>query len=120
MAITKKWAANGIKTPIPTDPQGDNLVNYDEGFTTPYRTPIKDGGVPIGMGIFNQLMFDITDETDSSTLNGWVMEHLGRIPDVGDKFNAHGLEITIKAADGRRVNEINVVHTPVKPEKGTK
>ena len=65
-------------------------------------------------------MFDITDETDSSTLNGWVMEHLGRIPDVGDKFSAHGLEITIKAADGRRVNEINVVHTPVKPEKGTK
>ena len=40
MAITKKWAANGIKTPIPNDPQGDNLVNYDEGFTTPYRTPI--------------------------------------------------------------------------------
>lgn len=65
-------------------------------------------------------MFDITDETDSSTLNGWVMEHLGRIPDVGDKFSAHGLEITIKAADGRRVNEINVVHTPAQPEKGTK
>ena len=65
-------------------------------------------------------MFDITDETDSSTLNGWVMEHLGRIPDVGDKFSAHGLEITIKAADGRRVNEINVVHTPAQPEKDTK
>ena len=40
MAITKKWAGNGIKTPIPTDPQVDNLVNYDEGFSTPYRTPI--------------------------------------------------------------------------------
>ena len=65
-------------------------------------------------------MFDITDETDSSTLNGWVMEHLGRIPDIGDKFSAHGLEITIKAADGRRVNEINVVHTPAQPEKDTK
>ena len=62
MAITKIWAANGIKSPIPATPQGDNLVNYDEGFTTPYRTPIKDGGVPIGMGTFNQLMFDITDE----------------------------------------------------------
>ena len=71
MAITKKWAANGIKTPIPNDPQGDNLVNYDEGFTTPYRIPIKDGGVPIGMGTFNQLMFDITDEIiqNKSTLN---------------------------------------------------
>ena len=65
-------------------------------------------------------MFDITDETDSSTLNGWGMEHLGRIPDIGDKFSAHGLEITIKAADGRRVNEINVVHTPAQPEKDTK
>ena len=65
-------------------------------------------------------MFDITDETDSSTLNGWVMEHLGRIPDIGDKFSAYGLEITIKAADGRRVNEINVVHTPAQPEKDTK
>ena len=48
------------------------------------------------------------------------MEHLGRIPDIGDKFSAHGLEITIKAADGRRVNEINVVHTPAQPEKDTK
>lgn len=71
MAITKIWAANGIKSPIPATPQGDNLVNYDEGFTTPYRTPIKDGGVPIGMGTFNQLMFDITDEIiqNKSTLN---------------------------------------------------
>lgn len=62
-------------------------------------------------------MFDITDETDSSTLNGWVMEHLGRIPDVGDKFSAHGLEITITAADGRRVNEIKVARIPAQPEK---
>lgn len=71
MAITKIWAANGIKSPIPATPQGDNLVNYDEGFTAPYRTPIKDGGVPIGMGTFNQLMFDITDEIiqNKSTLN---------------------------------------------------
>lgn len=71
MAITKIWAANGIKSPIPATPQGDNLVNYDEGFTTPYRMPIKDGGVPIGMGTFNQLMFDITDEIiqNKSTLN---------------------------------------------------
>ena len=71
MAISKRWAANGIKTPIPNDPQGDNLVNYDEGFTPPYRTPIKDGGVPIRLDIFNQLMFDITDEVieNKKTLN---------------------------------------------------
>ena len=84
MAITKKWAANGIKTPIPNDPQGDNLVNYDEGFTTPYRTPIKDGGVPIGMGTFNQLMFDITDEIiqNKSTLNQVAQQINGVIDDT--------------------------------------
>lgn len=84
MAITKKWAANGIKTPIPTDPQGDNLVNYDEGFTTPYRTPIKDGGVPIGMGTFNQLMYDITDEVieNKKTLNQVAQQMNGVIDDT--------------------------------------
>ena len=84
MAITKKWAANGIKTPIPTDPQGDNLVNYDEGFTTPYRTPIKDGGVPIGMGTFNQLMYDITDEVieNKKTLNQVAQQLNGVIDDT--------------------------------------
>ena len=83
MAITKKWAGNGIKTPIPNDPQGDNLVNYDEGFTTPYRTPIKDGGVPIGMGTFNQLMFDITDEVieNKKTLNQVAQQINGIIDD---------------------------------------
>lgn len=84
MALTKKWAANGIKTPIPNDPQGDNLVNYDEGFTQPYRTPIKDGGVPIGMGTFNQLMFDITDEVieNKKTLNQVAQQMNGVIDDT--------------------------------------
>ena len=84
MAISKRWAGNGIKTPIPNDPQGDNLVNYDEGFTTPYRTPIKDGGVPIGMGTFNQLMFDITDEIiqNKSTLNQMAQQINGVIDDT--------------------------------------
>lgn len=84
MAITKRWAANGIKTPIPNDPQGDNLVNYDEGFTPPYRTPIKDGGVPIRLDIFNQLMFDITDEIiqNKSLINQLAQQFNGLIDDT--------------------------------------
>ena len=84
MAISKRWAANGIKTPIPNDPQGDNLVNYDEGFTPPYRTPIKDGGVPIRLDIFNQLMFDITDEVieNKKTLNQLAQQFNGLIDDT--------------------------------------
>ena len=84
MAISKRWAANGIKTPIPNDPQGDNLVNYDEGFTQPYRTPIKDGGEPIRLDVFNQLMFDITDEIIGikSTINQVMQQFNGLIDDT--------------------------------------
>ena len=84
MAISKRWAANGIKTPIPNDPQGDNLVNYDEGFTQPYRTPIKDGGAPIRLDIFNQLIFDITDEVIGikSTINQLAQQFNGLIDDT--------------------------------------
>ena len=84
MARSKRWAANGIKTPIPNDPQGDNLVNYDEGFTPPYRTPIKDGGVPIRLDIFNQLIFDITDEVIGikSTINQLAQQFNGLIDDT--------------------------------------
>ena len=84
MAISKRWAVNGIKTPIPNDPQGDNLVNYDEGFTQPYRIPIKDGGVPIRLDIFNQLIFDITDEIIGikSTINQVVQQFNGLIDDT--------------------------------------
>ena len=84
MAISKRWAVNGIKTPIPNDPQGDNLVNYDEGFTQPYRIPIKDGGVPIRLDIFNQLIFDITDEIIGikSTINQVAQQLNGVIDDT--------------------------------------
>ena len=103
MAITKKWAANGIKTPIPNDPQGDNLVNYDEGFTTPYRTPIKDGGVPIGMGTFNQLMFDITDEVieNKKTLNQVAQQLNGVIDDTQTTLTSTWSSVKISAEIGQ-------------------
>ena len=53
--------------------------------------------------------FDIEFESDSISLGGWVMDQLGRIPNVNDSFCFENLEITIKELDAHRVSYVTVV-----------
>ncbi|MDR1605449.1 MAG: hemolysin family protein [Gracilibacteraceae bacterium] len=50
----------------------------------------------------------IAEESQASTVNGWIIEQLGRIPPEGETFAYEGLEIKIHKADSRRVLEIIV------------
>lgn len=52
--------------------------------------------------------FGLDDDTECSTVGGWVMEHLGRIPNEGDSFTFDDLNITVTKTDYRRVLEIEV------------
>lgn len=52
--------------------------------------------------------FDITDPSDATTVSGWVMEHLDKIPEKGDKFEYEGLAITVSKVDQRRAEEITI------------
>ena len=45
-------------------------------------------------------------DCDASTVSGWVIEQLGRVPKDGDRFQADGLDVTVTRADQRRVLEI--------------
>ena len=47
-------------------------------------------------------------ECDSTTVSGWVMEQLGKIPQQGDRFTYEDLEVTVSKTDQRRVLEIIV------------
>lgn len=49
------------------------------------------------------------DDTTASTISGWVMERIGRVPEPGDRFTAEGLDVTITKVEHRRVMEIQVV-----------
>lgn len=60
-------------------------------------------------------LFEIKGECEASTVSGWVLEQIDRIPKQGDHFIAEGLEVTVTAVDNRRVIEINV--KPVPQEK---
>ena len=65
-------------------------------------------------------LYDLFDmkpgqEYDASSVSGWVMEEIGRVPDVGDRFQADGLAVCVTRVEHRRVMEIRV--RPLPPEK---
>ncbi len=52
--------------------------------------------------------FIITEETDASTINGWVVENIDKIPAVGDKFDLDNLTVTVTQAENQKATEIVV------------
>ena len=54
-------------------------------------------------------LFSLQGEQDATTVSGWVMEQLGRVPQVGDSFTAEGLEVNVTRMDHHRLLEIRVV-----------
>lgn len=62
--------------------------------------------------------FPEEDIGDSATVNGWVMDQLGKIPEVGDRFDYDRLSVEVTAVDGRRASEILLtVHPAEEDEK---
>ncbi len=54
--------------------------------------------------------FDIKEDEDSdaTTVNGWLMEQTDKIPELGDKFDYDNLTVTITKVDGPKADEIEV------------
>lgn len=57
-------------------------------------------------------LFHIDEEFDCTTVSGWVVQNLQKIPDPGDCFTYENLEITVLKTDMRRVLEIEVKVIP--------
>ena len=60
--------------------------------------------------------FDISYDEENSSVNGWVMDELGKIPEVGDKFSFENLDVTVTETDDRRVVEIEVIVNEIEDE----
>ena len=50
-------------------------------------------------------LFDLRDETDASTVNGWLIEETGALPKVGDCFYVKDVMVKILKADHKRILE---------------
>lgn len=77
--------------------------------------PAEDGGfIVLGATELQEMMERFGCETtcEASTVSGWVMEALGRIPAVGDTFTADGLTATVTGMDANHPEEIRITPLP--------
>ena len=65
-------------------------------------------------------IFGVKDDTDSSTVSGWVLGKCGHIPVEGETFEADGLQITVTKVEKNRLLEICVVELEQPEEDGEK
>ncbi len=56
-------------------------------------------------------------ESSYSTMNGWSLECLEHIPEVGERFTFGILEVTVKAMDDQRVTKLSVKKIPAEHEE---
>lgn len=62
-------------------------------------------------------MFDIRLESDETSVGGWVMKELDKIPEEGDSFTYDNVEVVVTKTDSKRVLEIEAtVHVRVDGE----
>ena len=48
------------------------------------------------------------EEKEISTVNGWVMQNIDKIPEVDDTFEKDGLIARVLTVDGRRAQDIKI------------
>ncbi len=56
--------------------------------------------------------FNLSCETESNTVSGWILEQLEKIPEEGDAFDYENLHVFVTKTDSRRVLEIVVKVDP--------
>lgn len=61
--------------------------------------------------------FDVSDDVDASTVNGWIVVKLDKIPEVGDHFTYDRLEIKVTAATDKKALEANIKVRPKADEE---
>jgi CBS domain containing-hemolysin-like protein len=54
------------------------------------------------------LGFRLSGDDTFSTLAGYVLQQLGRLPSAGDTFTSEGLHFEVVAMDGARIGRLKV------------
>ncbi|MGN0479569.1 MAG: HlyC/CorC family transporter [Hominenteromicrobium sp.] len=56
--------------------------------------------------------FGIDAEAEASTINGWVIEQLDRIPEKGDSFDFENLHVVVEETEYQRAARVRISVTP--------
>lgn len=82
----------------------------------PAPAPPADGALVLdgatAIGDVNERLGLALDDTDYTTLGGYLFGQLGRLPTAGDRVRAGGREFEISEMEGRRVRRVRVLGGP--------
>ncbi len=67
--------------------------------------------------LFERLGVNTKEEFDATTVGGWVIEILGRIPPTGSSFVFENLRVYVTKANSKRVLEVRVKVMPVEDDE---
>lgn len=99
---------------------GEIFDEHDE-ITTQEILEMQDGAYRVLCSTNLEKMFDYFDMEDEfndvSTVNGWVMLELDKIPEPGDQFRYKNMEVKVTKADERKALEIHITFENEKEEE---
>jgi CBS domain containing-hemolysin-like protein len=107
--VTMEDLLEEIVGPIYDEHDPQDRAGPDEG------APRLDGSLPISD--FNSQYAASLDDTDYTTVGGYIFGLLGRLPRVGDRVTIGPFTFEVTEMDGRRVKTVRL-HT-AKPEDAT-
>ena len=95
---------------------GDIFDEHDRALDpqTTEGAPLLEGGLPISE--FNSRFGTSIDDTDYTTIGGYIFGELGRLPRPGDRVSLGSLLLEVAAMDGRRVDTLRILTPEKKPE----
>ena len=103
---------------------GEIWDEHDEIITDFHKVGDRKYRIACSSNLYDMMEYLQMDESQCTLQNmsvsRFVMEMLGKIPEVGDQFTWENLRVTVEKTDSRRVLEILVEVMEDKPEEGEK
>ncbi|MFM9009919.1 MAG: hemolysin family protein [Planctomycetota bacterium] len=101
---------------------GEIADEHDEAFTDGMRMTSERACEALAhvriAAVNDKLRLGLPEEEDFETIGGFVFHHFGRIPEVGERFTAHGAALEVLAATRRRIDLVKVERLPPDGDHG--
>ncbi len=92
---------------------GEIWDEHDEVEDTTREVAQNTFTVPASMSLADFFEeFNIEEETDVATVNGWLLSHIGKIPEVGDSFDFEHITVTVLTTDELRAGDLQITVRP--------
>ena len=95
---------------------GEIADEHDEAFTDGIRMVSADAceaRAEVRLALVNErLGTALPEEPNVETVGGFVFHHCGRIPQVGERLETHGVRLEVLAATRRRIDLVRVERLP--------